>query len=102
MSGNPRLVASDITFTWDGVEQRLQRGTVLDVPAGSALEKALGPENLVPFGGLVAQPAPEAAEEAHAAPAAAKATAPQPPARSGRGVPQDTAKDSSDEKEGHS
>lgn len=101
MSGNPRLVASDITFTWDGVEQRLQRGTVLDVPAGSALEKALGPENLVPFGVPPAQPAP-AAEEAPEAPAAAKATAPPSSARSGRSVPQDAAKDSSDEKEGHS
>jgi hypothetical protein len=31
------VVITDITFTWDGAKQRLNRGTVLDIPAGQAI-----------------------------------------------------------------
>lgn len=47
MAANPKLVTTDITVTWDGVSQRIPRGTVIDVPAGSALLTALGSGNLV-------------------------------------------------------
>ncbi len=46
MALNPRIVNTDITVTWDGVSQRIPRGTVIDVPAGSALLTALGAGNL--------------------------------------------------------
>jgi hypothetical protein len=46
MAANPQLVKTDITVTWDGVSQRIPRGTVIDVPAGSALLTALGSTNL--------------------------------------------------------
>jgi hypothetical protein len=42
MASNPQLVNADCTITWDGVSQRIPRGTVIDVPAGSALATALG------------------------------------------------------------
>jgi hypothetical protein len=41
MAANGQLVTADITITWDGVSVRLPRGTVIDVPAGSALATAL-------------------------------------------------------------
>lgn len=46
MAANPKLLNTDVTFTWDGVSQRLQRGTLIDVPAGSALLTAIGSGNL--------------------------------------------------------
>ena len=64
MSANPRVVAADITFTWDGVPWRLQRGQVIDVAPGSALEQAIGRDLLPPLGATVAQPAPEPAQAA--------------------------------------
>jgi len=71
MSANPRVVAVDTTFAWDGATQRLARGTVLDVPPGSALLAAIGPRNLVPLGATTPLPEPpvtDAATEAQAAP----------------------------------
>lgn len=45
MAANPQIVTKDIpagTFTYDGVRNaRIPRGTVIDVPAGSALATAL-------------------------------------------------------------
>jgi hypothetical protein len=41
MAANPQLVTADTTITYDGVSQRVTRGTVIDVPAGSALATAL-------------------------------------------------------------
>lgn len=46
MAANGKVVNTDITVTWDGVSQRIARGTVIDVPAGSALLTALGSGNL--------------------------------------------------------
>ena len=46
MALNPRVVNVDITVVWDGVSQRIPRGTLIDVPAGSALLAALGSGNL--------------------------------------------------------
>jgi hypothetical protein len=42
MAANPQLVTADCVITYDGVPQRIPRGTVIDVPAGSALATALG------------------------------------------------------------
>jgi hypothetical protein len=50
MAGNPRTVAVDRWITWDGVRQRLPRGQVMDVTPGSALEREIGRDNLVPRG----------------------------------------------------
>jgi len=84
MSANPRVVAADTVFRWDGALQRLARGTVLDVAPGSALLAAIGPGNLVP---LAATAAPEPAP---ATPASAEETAaPEPeqrPRRKGNGA----------------
>lgn len=45
MAANPQLVKTSVpagTFTYDGVpNQPIMRGTVIDVPAGSALNTAL-------------------------------------------------------------
>ena len=41
MAANGQVVTADITITYDGVSQRIPRGTVIDVPAGSALATAL-------------------------------------------------------------
>lgn len=49
MGINPRIVAQDVRFLWDGVSQRLPKGQVIDVAPGGALEDAIGAENLVPF-----------------------------------------------------
>lgn len=48
MAVNPQIITTDVTFTWDGSEQRLAKNTVLDVQPGSALEAAIGTENLRP------------------------------------------------------
>lgn len=70
MAASPRIVTADVSFTWDNVPWRLQRGQVIDVPPGSALEQAIGASMLVPLAGAEAaaaapQPAetPEAAQE---------------------------------------
>lgn len=42
MAARPMLVIADTTITYDGVPQRIIRGTVIDVPASSALNTALG------------------------------------------------------------
>lgn len=41
MAANPQVVNTDTTITYDGVSQRIPRGTVIDVPNGSALATAL-------------------------------------------------------------
>lgn len=46
MGANVRMVNTDTTFTYDGVSQRVQAGTLIDVPPGSALETAIGTGNL--------------------------------------------------------
>lgn len=48
MAANPQLVTTDITITYDGVSQRITRGTVIDMPVGSALATALG-ANVTPL-----------------------------------------------------
>jgi len=62
MGANPRIVTADVVFQWDGVTQRLARRTVLDVAPDSALERAIGADNLLPLGAVAAQP-PAPAEE---------------------------------------
>jgi hypothetical protein len=58
MAANPQMVTNSITITWDGVASasngfggytghHLQRGMVIDVPAGGALQTAIGAGNLV-------------------------------------------------------
>lgn len=32
MAANPQVVTANITITWDGVSQRIPRGTIIDVP----------------------------------------------------------------------
>lgn len=88
MGANPRVVTADVTFPWDGVQWRLQRGQIIDVPPGSALEQAIGADLLVPLGGAAPAPQPAApaaeetpAQEAQPVPigkARAAAKAPQP------------------------
>lgn len=51
MASNPRIVANDITITWDGVQTFVPAGTIVDIPAGSALETAYGLSNLVSMTG---------------------------------------------------
>jgi hypothetical protein len=46
MGANVRMVNTDTVFTYDGASQRIQAGTLIDVPAGSALETAIGVGNL--------------------------------------------------------
>lgn len=41
MAANPQLVTANTTITYDGVSVPLMRGTVIDVPNGSALATAL-------------------------------------------------------------
>jgi hypothetical protein len=45
-----RILATDADLAWDGVLQHIPRGTVVDVPVGSALEVAYGASlvNLTP------------------------------------------------------
>lgn len=47
MGANDRMVTQDIVLTWDGVQQPVRAGTIVDIPAGSALEAAYGLGNLV-------------------------------------------------------
>lgn len=89
MGANPRVVTADTTFRWDGAMQRLPRGQVIDVPAGSQLEAAIGLDRLIPLGAKAAQPQPEPVTDA----ATEKGT--------GRSR-KSTAKTSSDEGEGQS
>lgn len=42
MALNPRLVNTDTDVTWDGGTFNVPAGTVVDIPAGSALETAYG------------------------------------------------------------
>jgi hypothetical protein len=46
MASNPRMVIAPVTITWDGVAQPVAPGTVVDIPAGGALEAAYGSSNL--------------------------------------------------------
>jgi hypothetical protein len=86
MGLSPRVVTQDRHITWDGVTQRLPKGQVLDVPPGSALERAIGRDYLVPLGAVAAQPEPEKPEE-KAAGAPAKEAAPQKEEESGPAAP---------------
>ena len=83
MSANARVVTVDTRFTWDGGEQHLHRGQVMDVAPGSPLEAAIGADRLASLYRVPpvtvaaappepAQPAPAAAQPA---PAAAQAPA---------------------------
>ena len=40
MAANPYMLNQDVTVTWDGVSQRLMRGTVIDTPAASGTNLA--------------------------------------------------------------
>lgn len=76
MSANARVVTVDTRFTWDGGEQHLHRGQVMDVAPGSPLEAAIGADRLaslyrVPPVTVAAAPP----EPAQPAPAAAQAPA---------------------------
>jgi len=78
MSASPRTVAVSTTFTWDGGQQYLHRGQVIDVTPDSALERAIGRERLVSLRGFPLPPPVEPAnsvEPAGAAPAKARAAA---------------------------
>jgi hypothetical protein len=76
MAGNPRVVIRDIPLTWDGVSQRLPRGQVMDVTPGSALEAAIGRDNLVPLRRPAVQPPAEEPEpQEKTVPAKARAAA---------------------------
>jgi len=50
MAANLRIVKADTTFIYDGVSQTIAMGTLIDVPAGSALETAIGAGNLAAVG----------------------------------------------------
>ena len=90
MAGNPRVVTAEATFLWDHAPQRLGRGTIIDVPAGSALERAIGADKLIPLYGAppvtvaqASEPAPEPAQDApgdggHCAPPARPFPPPRP------------------------
>ena len=82
MAISPRIVTEDRHITWDGVAQRLPKGQVLDVPPGSALEREIGADYLVPLPGSAAEqvPAGEPAPEEKSEPAPAK---PKPSAKTG-------------------
>jgi hypothetical protein len=75
MAANPRVVAADTYFTWDGATQRLPRGQVMDVTPDSPLERAIGRHNLVPHGVPASQPAAEPEPQEEAALAKPKAAA---------------------------
>lgn len=50
MAANPRIVNTDIpNLTWAGATSYVTRGTIVDIPAGSALETAYGLANLTPL-----------------------------------------------------
>ena len=46
MAANPMIVNTDVTITYDGVSQRIARGTLIDVPNPSAIRTAIGAGNL--------------------------------------------------------
>lgn len=50
MGDYPRIVLADVMVPVDGrrVQDRIRKGTVVDVPPGSALETDYGPGNLSP------------------------------------------------------
>jgi hypothetical protein len=81
MGLSPRIVTETRNITWDGVQQRLPKGQVLDVPPGSALEREIGRDFLVPLPGsapvaaAVPAPAEKPAPREEAAPAKLSATA---------------------------
>jgi hypothetical protein len=81
MAISPRVVTADRHITWDGVVQRLPRGQVLDVPPGSALEREIGPDFLVPLPGSVATQVP--AEDASPQEEEPKPAPARPRAKSG-------------------
>jgi hypothetical protein len=64
MAGNPRTVTQERWFMWDGVPTRLPKGQAIDVTPGSALERAIGREHLVPLGATSALPPEPPAKEA--------------------------------------
>jgi hypothetical protein len=70
MGANPRVVTADVKFTWDHATQRLGRGTIIDVPADSPLERAIGRDKLIPLHRAPSDAAPEpaAVEPAQKAP----------------------------------
>jgi hypothetical protein len=47
MAANGRMVVRDIDVAWDGGTFHVSGGTIVDIPAGSALETAYGAGNLV-------------------------------------------------------
>lgn len=51
MAANPRMLTTDVTVSWDGGTTKVLRGTIVDIPAGSALETAYGASNLVALNG---------------------------------------------------
>lgn len=55
MAASPRVVAVDTPVTWDGYTYLVVRGTIVDIPPGSALETAYGVGNLVALGPTAAQ-----------------------------------------------
>jgi hypothetical protein len=59
MGISPRVVTEDVRFQWDGVGQRLPKGQLIDVVPGSALERAIGADRLVPAPGTVPQVLPQ-------------------------------------------
>jgi hypothetical protein len=62
MGISPRIVTEDVTFTWDGVTQRLPKGQIIDVAPDSPLERAIGAGRLVPLPGTAVQPPAPAVE----------------------------------------
>jgi hypothetical protein len=88
MAGNPRVVTADATFTWDHATQWLRRGTIIDVPADSPLEAAIGRDRLIPLYGAPAAVVPQASEPAPVPAASAPAQkAPRTPAKARGGPP---------------
>lgn len=72
MGIRPCVITEDITITWDGQPQRLVRGQLIDVPADSALERAIGLDHLATLSGVPLAAPAEAAEQEPQAPADAK------------------------------
>lgn len=91
MAISPRIVTQERWISWDGVTQRLPKGQVLDVPPGSALEREIGRDFLVPL--------PGSAPVAETAPALAPAEKPAPQEEAARAMPRASAK-SDDGKDG--
>lgn len=92
MAISPRIVTQERWISWDGVTQRLPKGQVLDVPPGSALEREIGRDFLVPLPGS----APVAEHGRAPAPAPAEKPAPREepaPAKSSATAKKDDGKD---------